>query len=214
MSSSEFNRNESYEKYVEHFEQQRQELNLKIDKLSRENLEKEKTIANLTHQSERSGDALQRKISELEQAKASIENDKKTLQQKFDQTKQRLTEMQDEAMQNKLEYGREQALLTQKIEFLNRKIDEQQQNHEDLQRAFDEKLSKYRNLKWLTVCCRALEDGNPRRLLGSSRADFLGKGVVGEKVRAKAQTFEGNRGFSGEEKPRPSEASFAFDGSE
>ena len=43
-------------------------------------------------------------------------------------------------MQLKLESGREQALLTQQVEFLNRKIEEMQKSSEDAQRSFDDKL--------------------------------------------------------------------------
>ena len=38
-------RNNTFEKQLENFEQQRQELNIRIDKLMQENLQKEKNIA-------------------------------------------------------------------------------------------------------------------------------------------------------------------------
>lgn len=47
-------------------------------------------------------------------------------------------------MQLKLESGREQALLTQQVEFMNRKIEELQKTCEDGQRNFDEKLKQVR----------------------------------------------------------------------
>lgn len=43
----EFGKNSAFEKQIEHFEQQRQEYNSKIDKLQVENLEKDRQIAQL-----------------------------------------------------------------------------------------------------------------------------------------------------------------------
>ena len=52
--------------------------------------------------------------------------DKEKIQftERLESTRAKLQEVQDEAMQMKLETGREQALLTQQVEFLNRKIEE------------------------------------------------------------------------------------------
>ena len=47
-------------------------------------------------------------------------------------------------MQMKLESGREQALLSQQVEFLNRKIEDLQRLYEDSQKGFDEKLKASR----------------------------------------------------------------------
>jgi hypothetical protein len=46
------------------------------------------------------------------------------LADRCEQQKIALSEMQDDAMQTKLEAGREIALLTQQVEFLNQKIDD------------------------------------------------------------------------------------------
>ena len=47
-------------------------------------------------------------------------------------------------MQLKLETGREQALLTQQVEFQNRKIEELQKTNEDSTRIFDDKIKSSR----------------------------------------------------------------------
>ena len=47
-------------------------------------------------------------------------------------------------MQLKLESGREQALLTQQVEFLNRKIEELQRTSDETTRDFDDKLKRSR----------------------------------------------------------------------
>lgn len=47
----------------------------------------------------------------------SSEREKKAMGDKLEQTKRKLSETQDEAMKQKLELGREQALMKQQIEF-------------------------------------------------------------------------------------------------
>ena len=49
---------------------QRLELNGRIEKLMTENLEKDKSIAGLTHKLDRNSDTLTRKTSDLEQARS------------------------------------------------------------------------------------------------------------------------------------------------
>ena len=51
-----------------------------------------------------------------------VDKEKALLNEKLEQTRGKLQEVQDEAMQLKLESGREQALLTQQVEFMNCKI--------------------------------------------------------------------------------------------
>ena len=67
LQSMETTKHSSFEKQVEHFEQQRNELNTRIDRLMTENLDKDKQIASLNHKFERNSDALTRKTADLEQ---------------------------------------------------------------------------------------------------------------------------------------------------
>ena len=57
----EMGRNSAFEKQIEHFEQQRQEYNQKIDKLQMDNLEKDRQLASLQHKLERLGEEVDRK---------------------------------------------------------------------------------------------------------------------------------------------------------
>lgn len=69
-----------------------------------------------------------------------MDREKTQIAEKLESTRSKLQEVQDEAMQLKLESGREQALLAQQVEFLNRKIEELQKACEEGQRTFDDKL--------------------------------------------------------------------------
>lgn len=60
---------------------------------------------------ERSFDANDRKFTDLDQSRIQLEREKQEYYDRLEMTKNRLAEVQDEAMQSKLESGREQALL-------------------------------------------------------------------------------------------------------
>ncbi len=107
----EYGKNSAFEKQIEHFEQQRQEYNQKIDRLHVENLEKDRHIAQLQHKIERLNDDQERKKQEIESSKQNLEREKKQITDKLENTKKKLTELQDDSMKQKLEFGREQALL-------------------------------------------------------------------------------------------------------
>ncbi len=61
MEMVEYGKNSAFEKQIEHFEQQRQEYNQKIDRLHTENLEKDRQLAQSQHKLERLTDELERK---------------------------------------------------------------------------------------------------------------------------------------------------------
>ena len=69
-----------------------------------------------------------------------VDKEKAQMSEKLEQTRGKLQEVQDEAMQLKLESGREQALLTQQVEFMNCKIQELQKACDEGQRSFEERL--------------------------------------------------------------------------
>lgn len=50
-------------------------------------------------------------MSELEAMRQNIEKEKKTIQDKLENTKKKLSDSQNEAMQQKLDFGRDQALM-------------------------------------------------------------------------------------------------------
>lgn len=72
----------------------------------------------------------------------SSERERKAMGDKLEQTKRKLSETQDEAMKQKLELGREQALMKQQIEFQNKKIEEMQKQMDEATRFYDDKISK------------------------------------------------------------------------
>ena len=74
-------------------------------------LEKDKTIATMTHKVERANETLTRRSDEEKQTREQFEKEKAQICEKLEATRNKLTMVQDEAMQLKLESGREQALL-------------------------------------------------------------------------------------------------------
>jgi phage-related tail protein len=58
----------------------------------------------------RLGDDFERKKTELDQLRTQFDRERKTLAEKLETTKKKLSESQDEAMRQKLDFGREQAL--------------------------------------------------------------------------------------------------------
>ena len=111
MEMVEYGKNSAFEKQIEHFEQQRQEYNQKIDRLHIENLEKDRQLAQTQHKLERLTDELERKRQDLDSYKQGLEKEKKQVADKLESTKKKLSELQDESMKQKLEFGREQALM-------------------------------------------------------------------------------------------------------
>jgi predicted nucleic acid-binding Zn-ribbon protein len=61
---------------------------------------------------DRKQDALDRKSADFEQTKEQLEKEKAQINEKLEVTRVKLAEVQDQAMQLKLESGREQALLS------------------------------------------------------------------------------------------------------
>jgi hypothetical protein len=107
---AETTRNTAFERQIESFEQQRLEYNSKIDKLQQDSLDKDRLVAQLQLKIERLGDEIERRKQETEVGKVAGERERKSLTEKLDQTKKKLSETQDEAMKQRLELGREQAL--------------------------------------------------------------------------------------------------------
>ena len=61
----------------------------------------------LQHKLERVTEELERRKSELESSKSVFEKEKKQMGDKLETTKRKLAESQDEAMKQKLDFGRE-----------------------------------------------------------------------------------------------------------
>lgn len=97
-------------------------MNAKIDKLLQESLDKDKQIASFEHKTERDQEMFERKQTESEASINHMQKERDQANEKLSEVKAKLSEIQDESMQHKLESGREQALASQQIEFQNRKI--------------------------------------------------------------------------------------------
>jgi chromosome segregation ATPase len=100
---------------LEHFETQRQEYNQKIDRLQLDGLDKDRQLAQLQLRLERQQDEADRRKQEHEMAKAALEKERKALAEKLEAVKKKLSDTQDEAMRQKLDLGREQALARQQV---------------------------------------------------------------------------------------------------
>ena len=108
-------RNQAFEKQLEFFEQQRQEYNAKIDKLQGDNLDKDRQLAQIQHKYERMLEDGERKVRDLTQNLDHLQRERDQLLEKQDQTKKKLSDIQDEAQQNQLVFGRDQALSQQSV---------------------------------------------------------------------------------------------------
>ena len=74
-------------------------------------MDKDRSLAQLQLKIERLGDDIERKKQEMEVLRETSEREKKAMGEKLEVTKRKLSETQDEAMKQKLELGREQALM-------------------------------------------------------------------------------------------------------
>jgi chromosome segregation ATPase len=103
----EVGRNSAFERQLEMFETQRQEYNGRIDRLQGEALDKDRQLGQLQMRLERLQDDAERRRGEADKAKEAAERDRKAAQEKAEGLKRRLQEAQDEAMRQKLDFGRE-----------------------------------------------------------------------------------------------------------
>ena len=78
-------------------------------------LDKDRQVAQMQLKMERQTDDIDRKKLEFEQARANFEKERKALVEKLEGTKKKLNDTQDEAMRQKLDFGREQALAKQQV---------------------------------------------------------------------------------------------------
>lgn len=67
---------------------------------------------------------LMRGKSEMAVAQSSFDKERLGLVEKYENAKRRLGEVQDEQMIDRMESSRQEALLQQQVEFLNRRIEE------------------------------------------------------------------------------------------
>jgi len=83
---------------------------------------------------------LDKRAAEYESGLLLHEKERKQLIDRCEQQKLAISELQDDAMQSKLEAGREIALLNQQVEFLNHRIEDLQRSNEEGQQMFDDKM--------------------------------------------------------------------------
>ena len=98
----------------------------------------------MTHKMERAQDALDRKASDFAQVKEQLEREKNQLIEQLENKKLKLGEEQEKNMQLNLDSSREQALLQQQVEFLNRKNEDLTRQKEEIQLVHDERLKTIR----------------------------------------------------------------------
>lgn len=98
----------------------------------------------MTHKMERAQDALDRKASDFAQVKEQLEREKNQLIEQLESKKLKLGEEQEKNMQLNLDSSREQALLQQQVEFLNRKNEDLTRQKEEIQLVHDERLKTIR----------------------------------------------------------------------
>ena len=90
-------------------------------------------------------------MRDLSYASELLKQEKEQLSSKLESTKKRFTEVQEETQQNQLVFSRDQALNKQSIEFLQRRIEEMQSQHEEKIQVYEQKM---------TNCRQELQDEN------------------------------------------------------
>lgn len=132
--------NNTLDQHTENFNRERKELLGKIEGLQAELANREKEITQLGLKR----DQLERNLHDTNTSanvmRKEYEEEKKELIAKLENYKNKYAESHDEFMIKKLEFTRENALLKQQIEFLNKKIDELTKGNDDAQKRYEEKL--------------------------------------------------------------------------
>jgi chromosome segregation ATPase len=116
--------NQAIQEKINQFNQERKELNNKIEQLQNENNIKTQEVIQATAALQKLEDILQDKENELVMQKEKFEKAMHALLVKHDQYKQKQQEITNEFLIKKMDFERETNLLKQQIDFLHNKIEE------------------------------------------------------------------------------------------
>ena len=127
------------------FNKERKELQNKIDSINNDLNSKEKELAGIQSKKEQIEKLLSEKDNIINQLKKDYSHDKDEQTAKYEELKKKYNELNDSSMLIQLESTRDNALLNQQIEFLNKKNEEAQRITETNQKRYEERLFTLRS---------------------------------------------------------------------
>ena len=135
---------QSYEALVESSSKERNDLVRRIEDLNYEFLNTDKQLTTTTIKKEQLEKEILELTRQLEATRIDLENERKDTQINMRKMSDKLNDISEEFTIKKLEFNRENALLKQQIEFLNRKNEELKESIDLNQNRYEEKLLSLR----------------------------------------------------------------------
>lgn len=127
------------------FNNERKELQSKIDNISNDLNNKEKELTTLSSKKEQLEKIISDKDEMISQMKDESIKEKDEYNLKYEELRKKYNDLNDGSMMKNLEYTRDNALLNQQIEYLNKKNEETAKVIEDNQKRYEESLFALRN---------------------------------------------------------------------
>ncbi len=127
------------------FNNERKELQSKIDNISNDLNNKEKELTAMISKKEQLEKIINDKDEMISQLKDDYIKEKDEYNSKYEDLRKKYNDLNDGSMMKNLEYTRDNALLTQQIEYLNKKNEETSKVIEDNQKRYEERLFSLRN---------------------------------------------------------------------
>lgn len=134
------NNSATMEQQMAMFTAERKTLLAKIESLTGELNKRERELFALGQKKENLEGAIGKKEEAYEQAKKEFSEEKTQLLEKMEELKGKLTVVNDEYLNSKIELGKDLALSNQQIEFMKKKIEEQQKSLDDVVGRYEDKL--------------------------------------------------------------------------
>jgi chromosome segregation ATPase len=124
----------------ERFDQDKRELNQKIEDLSNEMNRKEKEVMLVTVKKEQLEDSYREKVELIERNRLQYENEKKELVERVNLYQSKVQTISDELWSNKGAFEKDIALKQQEIEYNLKKINELQSQIDDINKNYEERI--------------------------------------------------------------------------
>jgi len=135
---------ENLELQIDSYNKERVVLNEKIEKIEEILNKKERENAVLTVKKEHLENDLTKLHKNIENLKLEFDSERKSFEEKYNNLQNKYQQQYDELLFKKGEFSRELALRQQEIEFQNRKIADLQNNIDDLNNKYEEKIRAFR----------------------------------------------------------------------
>ena len=129
----------------EQFNTERKELQVKIDTISSDLNNKEKEFTAMVSKKEQLEKIIVDKDNLISSIRDENSKEREEISLKYEELKKKYNDLNDGSMMKNLEYTRDNALLNQQIEYLNKKNEETAKVIEDNQKRYEDRLFSLRN---------------------------------------------------------------------